>query len=301
MEEDTVLVALGGNALKGGHDSQHFPELDKACQALAELAPCRLIITHGNGPQIGQLAMHEVNQKTTTLDELGAESEGLLGYKIEQELSNRLDTARVTTVLTRVEVDADDDSFNKPEKPIGPYLPQELARELRAKHNWQFARKNGKYRRIVPSPQPLEILQLEAIRVLLDAQHCVICAGGGGIPVIRNREGNIQGVEAVIDKDLTSALLARQINASYFYLITDVEGVFRHWDSPKQELLQKGRPEDLQKMDFPEGSMGPKVQAACDFVNQTGGTACIGSLENIQDVLSARSGTRITANAQELA
>lgn len=302
MSRDLILVALGGNALKGRHKFQHFPELARACEAMAEISSASLLVTHGNGPQIGNLAYNGNDRAERTLDVLGAETEGLLGYQIEQELGNYLPRPEsVVTLLTRVEVDENDDAFRNPVKPIGPLMSREKARELEQSHRWEFLEHDGQYRRLVPSPKPRNILQLETIKELLNSGKSVICAGGGGIPVSRNSTGQLVGVEAVIDKDFASSLLARKLGASTLFLVTDVAGVYSHWDTPQQSRLATATPSDLRSMKLPAGSMGPKVEAACEFVEATGNKACIGALAELTDLLQGKAGTWIEADQRQVA
>ena len=290
---DPILVALGGNALQGGHHFRHFPALAAACKTLVESSPRPMIITHGNGPQIGQLALDTRQNSYPGLDVLGAEIEGLLGYLIEQELSNFSDSEKIISILTRVEVSADDPMLAKPTKLIGPWLREDQAKRLSRAFNWTFKHRNGKYKRIVASPKPQRILQVDAIRELLGSGYIVICAGGGGIPVVRDATGFMQGVDAVIDKDLSSSLLAQQLNARTLIFVTDVEGVYRDWNTNNQRLLSRASPTELEDMALEAGSMGPKAQAACHFVHATGNNARIGALKDLGNLLKGQSGTLI--------
>jgi len=300
MANDVTLIALGGNALKsseGKRNFQDFPELSKACASMSGFEPGTLVVTHGNGPQIGNLVQSLGSDERRSLDVLGAETEGLLGYQIEQELSNSLQNSdRVITLLTRVEVDRDDPAFAEPTKPIGPWLSADDAQRSAREHNWQFTEYKGKYRRIVPSPRPEKIIQVDAIRDLLHSGYNVICAGGGGIPVSRSGTGGRIGVEAVIDKDHASSLLARQLGVRTLYLVTDVNGVYNDWDTPDESLLQSTTPDELRAMKLPTGSMGPKAEAACDFVEATGNAACIGALAQLEELLHQDAGTWIKEN-----
>jgi carbamate kinase len=298
-----VVVALGGNALlQRGQPmtpSAQHTNVRIAAAALADLArDHQIVVAHGNGPQVGLLALQGAAydpDRPWPLDVLGAETEGMIGYLIEQELMNALPRgARCATLLTRVEVDADDPAFDAPSKPIGPVYSGTQAEQAIRDHAWTMTREStGGQRRVVPSPQPLRILGLEAIHVLMDAGHIVICAGGGGIPVCRNDRGEMEGVEAVIDKDRTAALLALDLKADALLLLTDVEGVFRNWGKSDQMEIGCTSPAALAALRLAPGSMGPKVAAACDFVRKSGGIAGIGRLQDARAILDGMAGTRI--------
>jgi carbamate kinase len=298
-----IVVALGGNALLQRGEpmtaaAQHT-NIRIAAAALADLArDHQIIVAHGNGPQVGLLALQGAAYDPETpwpLDILGAETEGMIGYLIEQELMNALpDGARCATLLSRVEVDANDPAFDAPSKPIGPVYTQEQATQAEADHDWTMVTEaKGARRRVVPSPLPLRILGLDAIRALMDAGHIVICAGGGGIPVRRSATGQMEGVEAVIDKDRTAALLARDLNADALLLLTDVRAVFENWGTATQHAIGKTTPKALNELRLAPGSMGPKVAAACAFVTQSGGVAGIGRLQEARAILEGQAGTRI--------
>jgi len=298
-----IVVALGGNALlKRGEPmtaaAQHT-NVRIAAASLADLArDHQIIVAHGNGPQVGLMALQAASfapQNPWPLDVLGAETEGMIGYLIEQELMNALPPGTdCATLLTRVEVDPQDPAFTQPTKPIGPVYTAEEGRLIRAEHNWSMvAEGQGGMRRVVPSPLPVAILGLTPIRLLVEAGVCVICAGGGGIPVVRGADGKMDGVEAVIDKDRTSALLARGLNADALLMLTDVEAVFRDWGGPDQVAIQTISPDDLDAMTFAAGSMGPKITAACDFVRAGGSLAGIGRLQDARAIVEGRAGTRV--------
>ena len=269
-----------------------------ACRALAPLAEGnQLVITHGNGPQVGLLALQSASYKEVEeypLDVLGAQTEGMLGYYIEQELGNMMPTeSAFATILTMVEVDPDDPAFQNPTKPIGLiYEEEEEARRIAEEKGWSIARDGGGWRRVVPSPEPHRIFELRPIHWLLEKGTVVICAGGGGIPTAYNSEGDLEGVEVVIDKDRASALLARQLGARLLILATDADGVYDNWGSDEAELIQRATPEEMAGKEFEEGSMGPKVEAACDFVRRTGERAVIGSLSEISGMVEGTSGTQ---------
>ncbi|KPP88536.1 MAG: carbamate kinase ArcC [Rhodobacteraceae bacterium HLUCCA08] len=298
-----IVVALGGNALlKRGEpmtaEAQHT-NVRIAAAALADLArDHQIIVAHGNGPQVGLMALQAANFAPDTLwplDILGAETEGMIGYLIEQELMNALPKGTdCATLLTRVEVDAKDPAFNQPTKPIGPVYSADEAEVVRAKHSWSMvAESRGGMRRVVPSPLPVAILGIAPIRLLVEAGVCVICAGGGGIPVVRKENGQMQGVEAVIDKDRTSALLAEALHADVLLMLTDVAAVFRDWGGPDQAAIGCVTPDALDAMSFAAGSMGPKITAACDFVRAGGTLAGIGRLQDARAIVEGRAGTQV--------
>lgn len=270
-----------------------------AAQALADLArDHQIVVAHGNGPQVGLLALQGAAYDPSTpwpLDVLGAETEGMIGYLIEQELMNALPQgAHCATLLSRVEVDPNDPAFAKPSKPIGPVYTAAEAAQAVSDHGWAMVTEvSGKQRRVVPSPLPVQILGIDAIKVLLDAGHCVICAGGGGIPVMQNEEGEMEGVEAVIDKDRTAALLALRLHADALLLLTDVEAVFENYGGANQQPIGATTPKALEKLNLPAGSMGPKVDAAAAFVKDSGKLAGIGQLTDARAILEGRAGTRV--------
>ncbi len=302
-----IVVALGGNALlKRGEPMTHLAQntnVRVAAVALADLArDHQIIVAHGNGPQVGLMALQAAAYAPGTLwplDVLGAETEGMIGYLIEQELMNALPPgSQVATVLTRVEVDPADPAFDQPTKPIGPVYSAQEGKEVGAQHHWSMVSEaTGGLRRVVPSPRPVAILGLEPIRLLVEAGVCVVCAGGGGIPVIRSKTGQTEGVEAVIDKDRTASLLALALDADILLMLTDVEAVFAHWGTPEQTALADTTPGALDAMIFARGSMGPKISAACDFVRAGGTLAGIGRLQDARAIIEGRAGTRIAADA----
>jgi carbamate kinase len=291
-----VVVALGGNALLRRDEAPTVEaqrrNVERAVAALREVADrCEIVLTHGNGPQVGLLALladayDEV--PPYPLDVLGAESEGMIGYLLEQSLRNALPGRPVATVLTQIVVDAGDPAFASPSKPIGPVYDERRARALAAERGWTVAPDGTWFRRVVPSPEPLEIVELETIRSLLAAGILPVCAGGGGIPVTRDAEGALRGVEAVIDKDLAAELLARSLGADVLLLLTDVPVV--EW---RGRGLRKATPPSLRRLAFEPGTMGPKVEAACRFVERTGGRAAIGALEDAAEVLAGTGGTQV--------
>ncbi len=302
-----VVIALGGNALlRRGEPltaENQRANTKIAAEAIADVirAGHRVVIAHGNGPQVGLLALQGAAYKPDEaypLDVLGAETEGMIGYLIEQELENALPKgARVVTLLTQIEVDAHDPAFGTPTKPVGPVYDKAAVDTLSTKQGWVFVKDGEQYRRVVASPVPQAIPDTGIIRLLVDVGVTVICAGGGGIPVIRQKNGGLIGVEAVIDKDLASALLAKGLNADALLLLTDVDGVYQNWDQPNQRKIDHASPHDLTASAFPAGSMGPKVIAACDFASDPGRMSGIGALKDALKILQGKAGTVITSDA----
>jgi carbamate kinase len=298
---ERVVAALGGNALlrRGEplHQQVQQGNIKRAAAALSKLAKDhQLVVTHGNGPQIGLLALQAAalgGVEPYSLDVLGAESEGMIGYLLEQELRNALPEREVATLLTEVIVDPEDPGFARPTKPIGPVYTEQEAHRMAKEHRWNIAPDGKGFRRVVASPEPRRILELASIRLLLDSGVLVICTGGGGIPVTLDG-GVLRGVEAVIDKDLAAARLAEEIGASLLLLLTDVPGVFRNLDRP-ESLVRETRPAGLRGMNLPSGSMGPKAEAACRFVERVGGRAAIGALEDVSALADGSAGTQVSA------
>ena len=298
-----VVVALGGNALlRRGEpltaDNQRR-NVSIACKALAPIASeHQLVITHGNGPQVGLLALQSASYEEVEeypLDVLGAQTEGMIGYMIEQEMGNLMPTETAfATILTMVEVDPDDPAFEEPTKPIGPTYSESVARSLAEAKGWSIAKDGENWRRVVPSPIPHRIFELRPIHWLLEKETVVICAGGGGIPTVNNSEGDLEGVEVVIDKDRASALLARQLNARLLILATDADGVYTDWGSENAKKIERTTPDEIEKFEFDVGSMGPKVEAACDFVRRTGERAVIGALSDLEGMVEGSAGTQFT-------
>jgi carbamate kinase len=258
-----------------------------------------VVITHGNGPQIGLLALQMAaftQVKPYPLDVLGAESEGMIGYLIEQALGAELPGREIATLLTQVEVDPVDPAFATPTKPIGPVYDEAEAQALSARHGFRFARDGGGFRRVVASPLPRRIRELGTIRLLVAAGVIVICAGGGGIPVVHTAGGGLRGVEAVIDKDRSAALLAAELGADALLLLTDVAEVWNRWPrTADSRPLSRVTAHELRGYEFAAGSMGPKVEAACWFAERTGRFAAIGAMEQAPAILAGRAGTRVTA------
>jgi carbamate kinase len=296
-----VVVALGGNALlRRGEPLEAEVQrrnVAVAADAVASLAADHeVIVTHGNGPQVGLLALQaEALPRVTPypLDVLGAESEGMIGYLLEQELRNRLPRRQVVTLLTQVEVRADDPAFGRPTKPIGPVYTEAEARRLAEARGWSVAPDGPAWRRVVASPEPRRIIELPAIRLLVEAGAIVVCAGGGGIPVVVIPSGACRGVEAVIDKDRAAALLATGLESDALLLLTDVDAVYHDFGTPRARPVRETTPRELRRLPLDPGSMGPKVEAACRFVEETGGIAGIGRLEEAEAVLAGSAGTTV--------
>jgi carbamate kinase len=298
-----IVIALGGNALlRRGEpmtaDNQRA-NIRIATEQIAKIHPGnQLVIAHGNGPQIGLLSLQAAAYSQVSpypLDVLGAETEGMIGYIIEQELGNLLDfEVPFATLLTQVEVDANDPAFQNPTKPIGPVYTKDEAEKLAAEKGWAIAPDGDKYRRVVASPKPKRIFEIRPIKWLLEKSSIVICAGGGGIPTMYTAPGKLEGVEAVIDKDLCSALLAEQLEADLLVIATDVSAAFVDFGKPTQKSITQAHPDEMEKLGFAAGSMGPKVQAACEFARHTGKVAVIGSLADIEAIVQGTAGTRIS-------
>ena len=301
-----VVVALGGNALlKRGEpmtaENQRF-NVRSAAPALAAVAKDHeLVLSHGNGPQVGLLALQAAaytEVEAYPLDILGAQTEGMIGYVLEQELGNAMPPdAPLATLLTMVQVDVDDPAFDDPTKFVGPVYTKDQADALRAAKGWVFKPDGDSWRRVVASPEPRHIFEIRPIRWLLEHGVVLICAGGGGVPTtfLPDSAKTLVGVEAVIDKDFASELLAREVNAELFVMATDVEAVYADWGTPQQRALGRVTTEELRRGDFPAGSMGPKVDAACRFVEATGGRAAIGALTQIQQIVDGDAGTQVVA------
>jgi carbamate kinase len=300
-----VVVALGGNALlRRGQPMTAENQRENVAVACEHLAPIaeqhELIISHGNGPQIGLLALEEASYgevSQSPLDVLGAETQGMIGYLIEQELGNRLPFEKpLASLLTMIEVDPDDPAFSNPSKPIGPQYDKAEADRLAAERGWAFKPDGDRMRRVVPSPVPQRIFEHRPIRWLLDQGCVVICAGGGGIPTIYRPGRKLEGIEAVIDKDRASALLANNIQADILIMATDAQAVFVGFGTPQQRAIVAADPGALlaeYHAEFAAGSMLPKVQAACEFAGATGKTAVIGALSDIDAMLAGTAGTRV--------
>jgi carbamate kinase len=304
-----VVAALGGNALlRRGEAPTAEAQRQNARTAARAIAPVagehELVISHGNGPQVGLLAVQGAGYpdvEAYPLDVLDAEAEGMIGYVLQQELGNEMTTPRpVVTVLTQVEVDPQDPAFDRPSKPIGRLYDEDEAERLRASKGWTFKADGDSMRRVVPSPRPRRIFGLESIRWLLNRGAVVVCSGGGGIPVAYTDEyvpsgRRLVGVEAVIDKDLASALLASEIHADLLAIITDVDAVYTDWGTDHQRPLRLTHPGELAANKFAAGSMGPKVLAACSFVRRTGRPAVIGSIDEAAALIAGEAGTMVAS------
>ena len=297
-----VVAALGGNALLRRSEPldvgvQRRNVFDAVTSAIAPLArKHQLVITHGNGPQIGLLALQTAAYKSVApypLDVLSAESEGMVGYLIEQALANELRGSDVATLLTQVEVDSSDPAFARPTKPIGPIFDEPAAGELASRTSWTFMPDGEGYRRSVPSPEPRRIHGTGVIKLLVNAGVIVVCAGGGGIPVVADSNGALHGVEAVIDKDLSAALLAEEIGAGALLLLTDVAAVWSQWPMTSAHPIHRATPAELRRLKLAPGTMGPKAEAACRFAERTGRFAAIGALNQAEAVLDGRAGTTV--------
>ncbi len=300
-----VVVALGGNALlKRGQPLSAGVQRENVRVAARALAPLaqrhELVISHGNGPQVGLLALQSAAYAGVDpypLDVLGAETEGMIGYMIEQELGNLVPFEQpFATILTMVEVDPEDPAFQNPSKPIGPGYTEEEARRLAAEKGWTVRPDGDRWRRVVPSPLPKRIFELRPVRWLLEKGTLVICAGGGGIPTMYlPGTRTLVGAEVVIDKDRASALLALELEADLFVMATDAEAVYLDWGTPRSRPLGRTTPSELQAHSFAAGSMGPKVEAACEFVSRTGKRATIGALDQLGAMVEGTAGTQVVA------
>lgn len=307
-----IVIALGGNALLRRGEAMSAENQRRNVRMAAEaLAPVaaehRLVVGHGNGPQVGLLALQGAAYtavETYPLDVLGAETEGMVGYMIEQELGNLLPFERpFATLLTMVEVDPEDPAFSNPTKFIGPVYTKADADRLAAEKNWVFKRDGDMWRRVVPSPEPKRIFEMRPIKWLLDHNAIVIAAGGGGIPTMyqRGKTRTLVGVECVIDKDLASELLARDLDADLFIMLTDADAVYVNWGTPEQKQIRRASPDALAAMPFAAGSMGPKVCAACRFAAATGKRAAIGALTDLSGIIAGVAGTTVSADHRGIA
>jgi carbamate kinase len=299
-----IVVALGGNALlKRGQPMTAEMQRANVKIAARVLEPVarqhQLVVAHGNGPQVGLLALQASAYTAVApypLDVLGAQTQGMIGYMIEQEMGNLLPfEVPFATLLTMVEVDPDDPAFQNPTKFVGPVYEKADADKLAQEKGWVFKQDGNKWRRVVPSPLPRRIFEIRPVKWLLEHGTMVICAGGGGIPTMYLPDGTrtLVGVEAVIDKDLASELLARELEADLFIMATDVDGVYLDWGKPEQRRLGNVTSDELKSYQFPAGSMGPKVQAAVQFVEKTGKRAAIGALEDIEKIVAGKAGTNV--------
>jgi carbamate kinase len=298
-----IVIAIGGNALlRRGQKADAAVQQANAERAVEALAPLaaehEVVITHGNGPQVGMLALESAaDQSLTTpypLDVLGAQTQGMIGYWLLQALQNALPGRQVVALLDQTLVAADDPAFAAPTKFVGPVYDSDTAHRLAAERGWSIAADGQYWRRVVPSPQPRRIVETRIVRSLLNTGAVVVCAGGGGIPVIRGEDGRLAGVEAVVDKDLATTVLAEALEADALLLLTDVTAVIRGYGGPDPEPILRATPAALRREKFAAGSMGPKVEAVCRFVDMTGDLAAIGALEDAALILAGKAGTVVT-------
>jgi carbamate kinase len=299
-----VVAALCGNALlRRGQPMTAENQRENIRVAARALLPIALehdlVLTHGNGPQVGLLSLQNASYRPDEgypLDILDAETEGMIGYLLEQELGNLLPAGRpMATILTRIVVDPTDPAFRRPTKPIGPVYERDEAERLAAEKGWVIAPDGPKWRRVVPSPDPKEILEIGVIDLLVRQGVIVVCAGGGGIPVVEIPDGGHVGIEAVIDKDFAGTLLATLLHADAFLMLTDVDAAYEGWGTPQARPIRESTPDDMEALEFAAGSMGPKVRAACRFVRGNGGFAAIGSLADAARLLRREAGTVVAA------
>ena len=301
-----VVTALGGNALlRRGQPMTAGNQRQNVRVAATALAPVaaqhQMVIAHGNRPQVGLLALEAAaytEEEDYPLDVMDAETQGSIGYMIEQELGNLLPFAGAfASLLTMIEVDPNDPAFKNPTKFIGPVYPKDEAVLLALEKGWVVKPDGDKWRRVVPSPEPKRIFELRPIKWLLEHNTIVVAAGGGGIPTIYEpgKDRRLTGVECVIDKDLASELLARDLGADLFVMLTDAEAVYVDWGKPTQKAIRRASPDALMAMPFAAGSMGPKVAAACRFAAATGKSAAIGALADLDRIIAGETGTTISA------
>lgn len=291
-----IVMALGGNAIAPPDGAPDFDaQVERVRVAAAEIARLarrhQLVVTHGNGPQVGWLAAQSTS---LPLDVAGAESEGMIGYWIEREVGNLMPDRELATLLTQVEVDPRDPAFTHPEKPIGPVFGTQEAARLEAERGWRFVDADGGRRRVVASPRPRAVLEERTLRLLVRFGVLVICGGGGGIPVTTDERGLHRGVEAVIDKDLAAELIATRLDADWLLMLTDVPGVYDDWPDA-QRLIRFAPPRRLRERTFEAGTMAPKIEAAYRFARHPGKRAAIGALEDAERILAGEAGTEISA------
>jgi carbamate kinase len=302
-----IVVALGGNALlqRGQKPDAEIQEsnVGRAVAALAPLAARHeLVITHGNGPQVGVLALQSASDPHLTtpypFDVLGAQTQGMIGYWLLQSLQNHLPGRQVAAIINQTLVEAADPAFADPTKFVGETYAEADARRLAAERGWVVKADGAGWRRVVGSPRPQRVVETRLIRLLLESGAVVVCAGGGGVPVVRGTDGQLCGVEAVVDKDLTSAVLAEALDADALLVLTDVPAVMRDFGTPTQTPVDRATPADLRALGAPAGSMGPKVDAVCRFVELTGGVGAIGRLEDAEAILAGTAGTVVTPDGR---
>ncbi|GAB3260286.1 carbamate kinase [Nocardioides dilutus] len=307
MAEVRIVVALGGNALlqRGQKPDADVQEanVDRAVTALAPVAEhSQLVLTHGNGPQVGVLALQSASDPHLTtpypFDVLGAQTQGMIGYWLLQSMQNHLPNRQVAAIINQTLVEAADPAFADPTKFVGEVYTQAEAERLVAVRGWVVKPDGSGWRRVVGSPRPQRVVETRLIRLLLESGAVVVCAGGGGVPVIRDEAGQLTGVEAVVDKDLTSAVLAEALDADVLLVLTDVPSVMEDFGTPDQRPVLRATPASLRALRPPAGSMGPKVDAVCRFVEMTGGTAAIGSLDDAAAILRGEAGTIVTPSGR---
>jgi carbamate kinase len=300
-----IVVALGGNALlQRGQTPDAEVQEDNVRRAVDALAPLardhELVVTHGNGPQVGVLALQSASDPHLTtpypFDVLGAQTQGMIGYWLLQSMQNHLPDRQVAAIINQTLVEAADPAFADPTKFVGEVYEKDEADRLAAERGWAIRADGDGWRRVVGSPRPQRVVETRLIRLLLESGAVVVCAGGGGVPVIRDGTGQLRGVEAVVDKDLTSSVLAEALDADVLLVLTDVAAVMTDFGRPTQAPIPRSTPHALREQGFPSGSMGPKVEAVCRFVELTGGMAAIGSLEDAAAILRGEAGTVVTAS-----
>lgn len=298
-----IVVALGGNALlERGQKPDAQIQIDNVVRAVKSLAPLaeehELVITHGNGPQVGVLALQSAADQSLSspypFDTLGAQTQGMIGYWLLQALQNEMPGRQVATMVNQTLVMAADPAFQNPTKFVGTVYTEEEAKRLAAEKGWVVKADGDKWRRVVGSPKPQRVVETRIIRLLLSSGAVVVCAGGGGIPVIRDEKGHLKGVEAVVDKDLTAAKLAEALEADALLILTDVPQVMKDFGQETEEPIVQATPAQMRALDLPAGSMGPKVDAVCNFVELTGDMAAIGRLEDAPAILRGEAGTIVT-------
>lgn len=301
-----VVIALGGNALlRRGERADAEVQMENvrtASAAVAEIAKeHKVVLTHGNGPQVGLLALQADAYKEVKpypLDVLGAESQGMIGYMIAQCVANDMPGQQVVNIITQTEVDPKDPAYSNPTKFIGPVYDKETAEALAVERGWVIAADGKYFRRVVPSPQPKAIVEIDTIRQLVDGGAMVIASGGGGIPVIRSGSGLLEGSEAVIDKDMSAALMADALDADALLILTDAPSIALDWGTPEQKEIKEVSIEKLNEYGFAKGSMGPKVEAVCRFAATGKGFGAVGRLEDALEILKGNAGTIVRKDAE---
>lgn len=302
-----IVVALGGNAmLERGQKPDAEVQIDNVNVAVDALAPLaaehEFVVTHGNGPQVGVLALQSANDpklsKPYPFDSLGAMTQGLIGYWLQHAFGNALPDNKVVCTVNQTLVDKDDPAFANPTKFVGEVYTEEQAKEFEAERGWVMKADGPHFRRVVGSPDPKSIIESDVVKQLVNSGVTVICSGGGGIPVYRDEAGKLHGTEAVIDKDLSGAILSEEVEADMFVILTDVPAVMENFGTPEQCEINRATPEEMRAKGFAAGSMGPKVEAACRFVEKTGKVAAIGRLADAPKIIAGEAGTIITQSGQ---